>query len=329
MTSLGNPSPISPTLLSHFPYLSLYTPFVTSFPAAMSSLTSLLSTNAQFSLFIAQQESDSRCGRLKLRDWLLTIVQRCPRYLLLLKDLIGCTEPDDPEYTQLVAVHALVSKSKTCNALVASCSLTLTLAVVTISLNMSLHTHSQTLALLALQRNTQNLPIQLITPGRTFLKRGSLLQVERSSSPNEREFLLFSDCLIWLANVEKRDGDLEEWGWEPTSNDKRKSMGFMGVGPRPQMVRVRSKSEAQISSAVKARDSDSSRSKSPTSDTSLPASPTKKKVRQGSSGAEEKWVFKGRSELVDLDVVVTPPRGDGKWRFELLSPEASFAVYAC
>ena len=60
----------------------------------------------------AQQEADPRCGKLKLRDWLLTIVQRCPRYLLLLKDLISCTDPDNPEHAQLVAVHTLVSKSK-------------------------------------------------------------------------------------------------------------------------------------------------------------------------------------------------------------------------
>lgn len=103
---------LSPILLSHFPYLSLYSPFITSFPATISSMTTLLSTNAAFSSFIAQQEADPRCGRLKLRDWLLTIVQRCPRYLLLLKDLISCTDKDDPEYYQLLTVQGLVSKSK-------------------------------------------------------------------------------------------------------------------------------------------------------------------------------------------------------------------------
>ena len=105
------PPPLSPILLSHFPYLSLYSPFVTSFPAAIASLTSSLITNSQFSSFIAQQEAHPRCGKLKLRDWFLTIVQRCPRYLLLLKDLIDCTPADDPEHVQLVTVHTLVSKS--------------------------------------------------------------------------------------------------------------------------------------------------------------------------------------------------------------------------
>lgn len=111
-TSLDSGHILSPILLSHFPYLSLYSPFVTSFPTAITSLTSLLSTNSSFASFIAQQQADPRCGRLKLRDWLLTIVQRCPRYLLLLKDLISYTETEDPEHAQLMKVHSLVSKSQ-------------------------------------------------------------------------------------------------------------------------------------------------------------------------------------------------------------------------
>lgn len=63
-------------------------------------------------MFIARQETDPRCGKLKFRDWLLTIVQRCPRYLLLLKDMINCTDPEDPEYASLVEVQALVSRSE-------------------------------------------------------------------------------------------------------------------------------------------------------------------------------------------------------------------------
>ena len=107
----NSPPHLSPVLLSHFPYLSLYTPFVTSFSVSSTALTTLIITNAAFSAFITRQESDPRCGKLKLRDWLLTIVQRCPRYLLLLKDLINCTNVEDPEYLSLMNVHALVSRS--------------------------------------------------------------------------------------------------------------------------------------------------------------------------------------------------------------------------
>lgn len=113
---------LSPLLLAHFPYLSLYTPFITSFSSTVTSLTELVTPsnairfnphyNVKFANFLAAQEADPRCGKLKLRDWLLTIVQRCPRYLLLLKDLITHTEKEDPEHAQLTEVHALVSKSE-------------------------------------------------------------------------------------------------------------------------------------------------------------------------------------------------------------------------
>jgi FYVE/RhoGEF/PH domain-containing protein 5/6 len=123
------PLPLSPILLSHFPYLSLYNPFITAFPSILSTLASLTSPpsfshpnpnySKPFSEFLVKQESDPQCGKLKFRDWMLTIVQRCPRYLLLLKDLRRCTEPiggdeldEEDEYEKLGRVLDLVSKSK-------------------------------------------------------------------------------------------------------------------------------------------------------------------------------------------------------------------------
>ncbi|KAI0042492.1 hypothetical protein FA95DRAFT_562623 [Auriscalpium vulgare] len=41
-----------------------------------------------------------------------------------------------------------------------------------------------------------NIPFQLIAPGCTFLKRGSLLHFERWSFPKQRDIFLFSDSLI-------------------------------------------------------------------------------------------------------------------------------------
>ena len=52
------------------------------------------------------------CAHLRLADYLLTPVQRCPRYLLLLKDLLGSTDTDDPEWEKLQEVRRLVEKSK-------------------------------------------------------------------------------------------------------------------------------------------------------------------------------------------------------------------------
>ena len=171
------------------------------------------------------------------------------------------------------------------------------------SLNTSLHTHAQTLSLLALQRNTANLPFQLITPGRTFLKRAPLLQFE-GSSPKEREFLLFSDCFMWLASA---DGD----GF----SDKWAVLSSPPPPPPPDTPRSRTRSDADPNrqSLLQLK---------------LAGSPRKK--RQASSGVDERWVYRGHVELVDLEVVVrTPSCGDLREHgFELLSPRQSFAVYA-
>lgn len=53
------------------------------------------------------------------------------------------------------------------------------------------------------------------------------------------------------------------------------------------------------------------------------------KTRQASSGnGEERWWFKGKADLVDLEIVVTPSDVGEESRFEVWSPEGSFAVYA-
>ena len=176
-------------------------------------------------------------------------------------------------------------------------------------MNTSLHTHAQTLALLALQRATPNLPFQLITPGRTLLKRGPLLQMERSESPKEREFLLFSDCLVWLAPADASD---TSWDWSKTN--------------APAMARTRSKSEAQLPT-FNPSTADVSPSKPVT-----PSKPQRKSFQpplhspiKRNTSAEERWVYKGRAELVDLEVVISP---DELGRLDLLGPEGSFVLYA-
>lgn len=180
------------------------------------------------------------------------------------------------------------------------------------SLNTSLHTHAQTLSLLALQRNTSNLPFQLITPGRTFLKRAPLLQLE-GSTPKEREFLLFSDCLMWIASA---DGDGFSDKWNALALSAPPPSSFPDGLPRS---RTRSDVHA---------DADAVRRRQSVLQLRLNGSPRKK--RQASTGVDERWVYRGHVELVDLEVVVRTPTGGNprEHGFELLSPQQSFAVYA-
>lgn len=107
-----NPPSLSALLLSHFPYLSLYTPFITAFPSSISFLSR---PPAPFAIFLRTQERDPRCGQLKLTDWLLSIVQRCPRYVLLLKELINVERREkegEGEWDRLGKALTLVEKGE-------------------------------------------------------------------------------------------------------------------------------------------------------------------------------------------------------------------------
>lgn len=110
------PPGVADLLSQHFPYLNLYHPFVTAYPTVMATLdnyTSPLSASysQHFAEFIKAQQQDPRCRPFGLRDWLLTLIQRCPRYELLLRDLILHTDSSDPEYQALQKVLMLVTKS--------------------------------------------------------------------------------------------------------------------------------------------------------------------------------------------------------------------------
>ncbi|KAI9573885.1 hypothetical protein HD554DRAFT_2053541 [Boletus coccyginus] len=213
-------TPLSSLLLAHFPYLSLYAPFITAFPAALVFLASLSQSSSQnpaFAAFLRAQESHPVCAHLRLADYLLTPVQRCPRYLLLLKDLLDSTDPDDPEWEKLQEARGLVEK-------------------ITVSLNTSLAAHAQTLALISFQRNTRDLPsvlTPLVAPGRRLIKRGTLIRSGGEGEGAERkpfEFLLLSDYLLWLEREETSVGVLIHDGGGQSPRKRKVSINALCGG---------------------------------------------------------------------------------------------------
>ncbi|KAG8739720.1 hypothetical protein FRC10_005239 [Ceratobasidium sp. 414] len=250
---------IAPLLAQHVPYLKLYKPFVTAFPASMQRLAKL-SANESFRGWLKQKERAPECGMLGLSSWLLTVVQRCPRYIMLVGDVVKYTGEEEEGYSQLVEVLALLSK-------------------ITGSLNTSLADHTAVLALLDLQRNTSSLPagFSFVAPGRQLIHRGRLrmsgqevmredvlrrgigqkvirrvgIGVWDEELDGDREVLLFSDCVVWLERE-------REWGLgsgvgaigAPIGSGTRHSavgLGRPSEPPRrPTIGRTRSKSDAAL-----------------------------------------------------------------------------------
>jgi len=123
------------------------------------------------------------------------------RYLLLMKDLVTCSDPLEEETEQLRRVFVMISKTAE-------------------TLDRALAEHSLTLSALALQRACVNLPFPLISPGRRLIKRGSLLR-EAAKGEEPREFLLFTDSILYFSRVSD-----ETWlGARPPLQRRRSKSG--------------------------------------------------------------------------------------------------------
>ncbi|KAJ1302470.1 hypothetical protein OPQ81_002788 [Rhizoctonia solani] len=346
-------------LAQHFPYLRLYKPFVTGFPASMERLAKL-SANEPFRIWLKEKEKDPACGMLGLRSWLLSVVQRCPRYLLLVKDLDKSSDENDEGYAELSSVLALLTK-------------------ITNALNTSLADHTAVLALLDLQRNTSHLPgFSFVAPGRSLIRRGRLrisgqevsqggVMRRVTGAEGEREVLLFSDCVVWLereldwglvsassaagwasATSATKSGDSGGSG-KPGGAVRHSAVAPIGLGRptqalrRPQIGRTRSKSEAELptlksqsmglgttpetSRVVSGSSSAFVRRESPPKRELPPKRPSPKPLTtmEGSISSEERWRFRGMANLMDVEVVISPRNA---MQIDFLSPEGSFALYA-
>ncbi|XP_042875090.1 uncharacterized protein LOC122255220 [Penaeus japonicus] len=87
----------------HTDVLRLYTAYVNDFPEVLKTFHKLCRTSQPFTKFIKSCLEQPACGGLDLGAFLLTPVQRVPRYILLMKQLLKYTEPQHPDYQHLHA----------------------------------------------------------------------------------------------------------------------------------------------------------------------------------------------------------------------------------
>ncbi|CAD5119287.1 DgyrCDS7914 [Dimorphilus gyrociliatus] len=87
-----------------------YQKYVREFPDAILQIKKSCRTCPKFRKFLRQQLDDPVCEGLDLGSFLLTPVQRIPRYVLLLKQMLKCTEEDHPDHYQLqLSLHKLAA----------------------------------------------------------------------------------------------------------------------------------------------------------------------------------------------------------------------------
>ncbi|GAA5862127.1 hypothetical protein JCM3774_006184 [Rhodotorula dairenensis] len=185
------------TLLPLLPFLKQYSLFLGSFSTGLQLLSQLEASpaatsgggaNGVFSElqkqawrdFTAEAQRRARLDpkqsaalHLNLSGLLLNIVQRLPRYRLLLAELVRLADPQNADAADLQAAYKLVDKVAT-------------------HANEQIRQHEDDLRILTLQQCFKHLSAPLLTPGRRLLKEATVQMFDqrKASLPPLRQHLL-------------------------------------------------------------------------------------------------------------------------------------------
>ncbi|GJN93823.1 hypothetical protein Rhopal_006881-T1 [Rhodotorula paludigena] len=203
--SLADAAPplrLGKALLPVLPFLKQYSLFVANFSSSLSRLSSLDSASpsasteddcGRWTAFVAAQQtqrSGDVQGKIGLGGLLLNIVQRVPRYRLLLHELLQHTEDDHPDRPELQKAFEIVDG-------------------VAAHLDSQISAHTNSLAILDLQRAFLLAELDgrvLLAPGRQLLKSDTVRQISYSGDLKSRVLFLFSDLLLVAAIAESWPG---------------------------------------------------------------------------------------------------------------------------
>ncbi|GAA5930733.1 uncharacterized protein JCM15063_002443 [Sporobolomyces koalae] len=181
------PIRLGKSLLPIVPFLKQYSLFVANFSGSLARLSTLEHDGSgRWHEFVKsrQRVGGGQGGKIGLAGMLLNIVQRVPRYRLLLLELIEFTEHDHPDLRDLRTAYELVNSVAT-------------------HLESQIESHTHDLEILDLQRSFVNLQAPLLSPGRRLLKFGSLRKLSSNGKENIRLFFLFNDLLLHAAAIEQ------------------------------------------------------------------------------------------------------------------------------
>ena len=181
------PRPAPPPPPRQFaPFFKMFTLYLNNFEKAMNLLKKLKADNFEFKNFVEHAERDPRCKGHNLMTFLITPVQRVPRYKLLLEDLLKAMPDSEVDKADLKEALELVSQSAKHNN------------------EMIRRRENQDKVLEIQQSFSENTRIDLLdNPSRLFIKMGDMTKLSRRG-PQPHMFWLFNDILLY--GDQKLDG---------------------------------------------------------------------------------------------------------------------------
>lgn len=172
-----------PLLLQHYaPLFTVYRTYLESYDSASAHASSLMETNQKFAEFVS---INNKILRLNLHDYLIMPVQRIPRYLLLLREIMrNIPETDSVTHEYNITVEAIGKIASNINT------------------GLSDQEHEMRLAQFMSKVEQDERYVDLAAPGRRIITEGPLKVRNMDTSSFSRSavfyFVLFNDMLVYF-----------------------------------------------------------------------------------------------------------------------------------
>ncbi|CAG8571969.1 8799_t:CDS:2 [Cetraspora pellucida] len=143
--------------LNMAPFFKMYSIYVKNFNSALSVIDIQLRDNPLFSAFLRDVIKTGKCKGLTLQAYLIMPVQRIPKYKLLLEGLLKKTTESHPDYLNLKKALQTIEHVAT-------------------FVNETIRQHEMIISMLEIQKSLIGFDETLLIPGRTLIKRGTLMK---------------------------------------------------------------------------------------------------------------------------------------------------------
>ncbi|KAG4305231.1 hypothetical protein PORY_001401 [Pneumocystis oryctolagi] len=164
------------------PFMKMYSIYCRNFSSALGAIEHEFKDNSVFNAFMMNPELKKVCNGLDLQSRLLSIVQRIPRYKLLIYELLRYTDKNHKDYETLSKAFCIIEE-------------------VVLLMDKTIKQHENWMMMLRIQRSLFNLDEPLLSiPSRYFIKQGFVYKFCRRNRQKKKLFL-FSDCLIYATPV--------------------------------------------------------------------------------------------------------------------------------
>jgi hypothetical protein len=172
-------SGLGDVFLETIPFLKMYTNYVNLYPNAVEMMKKHYEEISAFTSIVDKAHANERCKKHDIYSFLITPIQRVPRYVLLLDDLLKNTPAGHCDYDALTSAHAEMKR-------------------VAVLINERKRDAENFQVLLGIY-NTLEPPVDdLVQPHRYVVCRGALTDYsdKKHASGKLYNFVLFNDLLL-------------------------------------------------------------------------------------------------------------------------------------